>query len=132
MILVDTSIWVDHLRSGDRTLRRLLDDGSVLGHAWVIGELAMGHLARREEILGLLLSLPMAPVAAPDEMLVFIDRNRLKGRGIGYVDVQLLAASRLAAASLWTRDGRLAATAAGLGVAVAPSRVEEPPPQSGG
>jgi len=123
VILVDTSIWIDHLRVGDPVLRRLLDEGRVLGHPWVIGELALGHLAQRVEILGLLHSLPAGLVADPDEMLVFIDRHRLMGRGIGHVDAQLLAASRLAAASLWARDKRLAAIATELGVAVDPALV---------
>jgi len=120
VILVDTSIWVDHLRAGDRGLRRMLDGSRVLAHPWVTGELALGHLAQRVEILGLLRSLPSAPVAGPEEILVFIDRNALMARGIGYVDVQLLAACRLAAASLWTRDKRLAAIAAELELAVDP------------
>lgn len=124
MILVDTSIWVDHLRSGDRALARLLDAGRVLGHPWVTGELALGHLSQRQEILGLLHSLPAAPVAEPAEILLYVERHALMGRGIGYVDVQLLAAARLAHASFWTRDKRLAAAAAQLGHAVAPALVE--------
>lgn len=120
MILVDTSIWIDHLRAGDRALQRLLNGGRVLGHPWVTGELALGHLAQRIEILGLLGNLPTAPVAGPEETLGFIARHRLAGRGIGYVDVQLLASSRLAAASFWTRDKRLAACGAELGLAVDP------------
>lgn len=125
MILVDTSIWVDHLRSGDRALARLLDAGRVLGHPWVIGELALGHLAQRQEILRLLHSLPAAPVATADETLLFVERHQLMGRGIGYVDAHLLVAARLATASVWTRDKRLAAVAADLGQAVTPSLVEQ-------
>lgn len=124
MILVDTSIWVDHLRSGDSALARLLEDGRVLGHPWVTGELALGGLSQRQEILGLLNSLPAAAVAEPAEILRFVEQHHLTGRGIGYVDVQLLVAARLAAASIWTRDKRLAATAAELGQAVAASVVE--------
>jgi predicted nucleic acid-binding protein len=117
VILVDTSVWIDHLRSGDARLHRLLGGGAVLCHPWVIGELALGHLSQRQEILRLLAALPTAPVADPGEVLAFVERNNLMGRGIGYVDVQLLAASRLAAAPLWSRDKRLVACAASLGCA---------------
>lgn len=126
MILVDTSIWVDHLRSGEPALQRLLDRGHVLGHPWVTGEVALGHLQQRHEVLRLLASLPTAEVVTPAETLLFVEQHRLQGRGIGYVDVQLVAAARLATGgSLWTRDRRLAAVAAELRVAVDP-RVVEP------
>ena len=92
MILVDTSIWVEHLRHGDARLRGLLDRGEVLGHPWVAGELALGHLRQRREVLGLLARLPQAVVADPEEVLVLVDREQLAGLGIGYVDVHLLAA----------------------------------------
>lgn len=124
MILVDTSIWVDHFRTGDRVLGRLLEGGQVLHHPWVTGEVALGHLVRRQEILGLLGSLPAATVAEPGEVLVFVERHQLFGRGIGYVDVQLLAAARLAGATIWTRDKRLAAVATLLGDSVEPRAVE--------
>jgi predicted nucleic acid-binding protein len=125
MILVDTSIWVDHFRTGDRVLGRLLETGLVLHHPWITGEIALGHLVQRQEILGLLGSLPAAPVAEPGEILVFVERHQLSGRGVGYVDVQLLAAAGLAGATIWTRDKRLAAAATRLGSAVEP-RVVEP------
>jgi predicted nucleic acid-binding protein len=117
VILVDSSVWVDHLRRGDRRLEQVLEEGLVLGHPWVIGELALGNLTRRQEILGLLTALPAAPVADPVELLGFVERHRLMGRGIGYVDAQLLAAARLAAAKLWSRDKRLTAAAVALGCA---------------
>ena len=117
MILVDTSIWVDHLRTGDRQLVALLQDGQVLAHPWVTGELALGHLARRSEILGLLRHLPQATVATDLEVLALIDIRHLFGLGIGYVDAHLLAATLLTTGSrLWTRDKRLAAVAAGEGL----------------
>ncbi len=116
MILVDTSIWVDHLRAGDAALARLLERGAVLTHPWVIGELALGTLAQRQEVLGLLAGLPRAEVATAAETLRCIDHHRLHGLGIGYVDVQLLAAAHLTPdARLWTRDRRLAAAATRLG-----------------
>lgn len=119
MILVDTSIWVEHFRVGHPVLRRLLERGVVLGHPWVTGELALGHLAHRQEVLGLLGALPPATVVTDSEILAFIVRNDLGGTGIGYVDVHLLAATRLTPhTTLWTADRRLAVGAAQLGVAV--------------
>lgn len=121
MILVDTSVWVDHLRSGDASLTRLLSTGLVLGHPWVAGELALGNLAQRQTILSLVQALPLAVVATDVEVLSLIDRHRLHGRGIGYVDAHLLAAGRLTpGAQLWTRDKRLAAAAADVGIGFAP------------
>ncbi len=118
MILVDTSIWIDHLRTGDRELGELLRDGQVLAHPWVTGELALGHLSRRSEILGLLHNLPQATVATDDEVLTLIDKRQLFGLGIGYVDAHLWAATTLTtAARLWTRDKRLAAVAVQHGLA---------------
>jgi predicted nucleic acid-binding protein len=89
MILVDTSIWVDHLRSRQPRLAALLDDAAVLGHPWVTGELALGSMTQRDTILGLLANLPQAAVATPDEVLTMVRLHRLHGRGIGYVDAQL-------------------------------------------
>lgn len=110
MILVDTSIWIDHLREGDAALSRLLDGARVLGHPFVLGELALGRLRQRELVLGALAELPQAVLASDDEVLRFINAAGLAGSGIGYVDAHLLAAVRLTAgASLWTRDKRLAA-----------------------
>jgi len=107
VILVDTSIWVDHLRTGDPQLVVLLQDGQVLAHPWVTGELALGHLARRSEILGLLHNLPQATVATDLEVLTLIDNQHLFGLGLGYVDAHLLARTLLTAGSRpWTRDKR--------------------------
>lgn len=116
MILVDTSIWVDHLRTGDPALEQFLDAGQVLGHPWVTGELALGNLSWRNETLGLLSSLPQASVATHVEVMTIVDRHRLHGLGIGYVDAQLLAASLLTPETrLWTRDKHLAGAGARLG-----------------
>lgn len=121
MIIVDTSIWVDHLRAGHPTLGTLLERGLVLAHPWVIGEIALGHLARRHEVIGLLEGLPPAAVATTGEVLTLVDRHQLYGLGIGYVDAQLLAATRLTRdAALWTNDKRLAAAASRLGCAADP------------
>lgn len=117
MILVDTSVWVDHLRLGDAELVTALQAMQVGMHPWVVGELACGHLRARIEVLGLLQSLPQMPIANEREVLFFIDKHALMGRGIGYVDVHLLASARLAHAWLWTRDKRLHVIATELGLA---------------
>lgn len=121
MILVDTSVWIDHLRAGQPALVRLLGEGLVLSHPWVIGELALGHLEQRAEVITLLGSLPHAAVATPEEVLHLVDSHHISGLGVGYVDAQLLAATRLTAAGLWTKDGRLVAAAVRLGCAVDPT-----------
>ena len=108
MILVDTSVWIDHLRTGDERLIDLLDSSQILAHTFVIGELACGNLRKRDEVLRLLNDLPQAPVASQEEVLHFIERNRLMGQGIGYIDAHLLASTALAdRALIWTRDQRL-------------------------
>jgi predicted nucleic acid-binding protein len=118
VILVDTSVWIEHLRRGDDRLAGELERGTVLGHPWVTGELALGHLERRAEILGLLDRLPQAPVATAREMRSLIERRALPGTGVGYVDVQLLAAAMLSGdGTLWTNDRRLSAVAGRLGLA---------------
>jgi len=115
MILVDTSVWVDHLRKGDRGLASLLTASGVLMHPFVIGELACGNLRKRDEVLALLRDLPLVTVASDNEVLFFIERNTLMGRGLGYVDVHLLAAVALQeSARVWTRDKRLRAAADSL------------------
>ncbi|MEO7149702.1 MAG: type II toxin-antitoxin system VapC family toxin [Rhodanobacteraceae bacterium] len=118
MILVDTSVWIDHLRRGDAALATALDAGNVLMHPFVIGELACGNLKNRAALFALLLQLPVAPMATDAEALDYIDRYRLMGRGIGYLDMHLLAATALApGAKLWTRDKRLASVAGELKLA---------------
>lgn len=118
MILVDTSVWIDHLRSSDEELTQLLGRYQVITHPFVIGELAMGNLQHRNEILNALQNLPQVPVATEKEVLGFIEQTGINGVGIGYIDAHLLAATRLApGTTLWTRDKRLLTVSAGLGVA---------------
>ncbi len=118
MILVDTSVWIDHLRSGEPALATALEGGRVLMHPFVLGELACGNLKNRSEVLRLLGDLPTAPTATDPEALGLIERRALMGRGIGYIDVHLLASTALeGVARLWTRDRRLAETAAELELA---------------
>ena len=116
MILVDTSIWVDHLRSGVPRLTAALQAGEVFIHPWVIGELACGNLRDRRSLLQLLQSLPAARVATSTEVLVLIEQHQLMGRGIGFIDAALLASARLSHCRLWSHDRRLAELAAALGV----------------
>ena len=119
MILVDTSVWVDHLRSGDAHLARLLMNGQAVCHPFIVGELALGNLSDRETILAYLENLPAAPLASDEEVRRLIDQYTLAGSGIGYVDAHLAASAKLGALQgLWTRDKRLARVLEGLGLAV--------------
>ena len=111
MTLVDTSVWVDHLRKGNARLGRLLEDGLVLTHPFVVGELALGRMRRRQEILGFLGELPRAEAAQHGEVLDFVERHGLPGAGIGWVDVHLLVSAALSGVGIWTLDRRLAAAA---------------------
>jgi predicted nucleic acid-binding protein len=116
VILVDTSVWIEHLRSGHPTLVARLMRSEVLCHPCVIGELALGRLEHRAEVLGLLAALPGAEVATAGEVLAFIEDHGMAGHGIGYVDVQLLASTLLTPdATLWSLDRRLALAASTLG-----------------
>ncbi len=109
MILVDTSIWVDHLRKGDPAMQRLLDQANVLCHPMIVGELAMGDLYHREATLRTLSEFPTVTIAEHEEVLRYISRNKLYGVGIGYIDAHLLTSVRLTpGAALWTRDKSLA------------------------
>jgi hypothetical protein len=118
VILADTSIWVEHFRRTNSTFEKLLDAGNVVTHPFVIGEIALGYLKRRDFVLDGLRAMPKALVASNEEVLDFIDQHSLFGLGIGYVDSHLLAATRLnVGVSLWTRDKRLSHAAQLLAVA---------------
>jgi len=118
MVLVDTSIWIDYLRKGGGGLAALLEANQVLVHPFVVGELACGHLRSREEILGHLLELPAISLATDKEVRHFIERRDLMARGVGYLDMHLLASVNLHGhAALWTRDKRLAAISRDLSLA---------------
>ncbi|MCA0432273.1 MAG: type II toxin-antitoxin system VapC family toxin [Proteobacteria bacterium] len=115
MILVDTSVWIDHLRKGDARLIKLLHDAQVLTHPFVVGEIALGQLRQRREILEGLQNLPMSSLASDPEVLSYIETRRLGGTGIGYVDAHLLASASLTPGTrIWTRDKRLKAAAHSL------------------
>jgi predicted nucleic acid-binding protein len=116
MVLVDTSIWVSFLQGGNPRLKKLLDEGHVLSHPFIIGELACGNLENRGEILALLKGLPAAVEARQEEALHLIEYHRLMGQGLGYVDVHLLASALLTSVPLWTSDKSLKDAAARLRV----------------
>ena len=117
MILLDTSVWVDHFHRGNSLVVKVLESGQVAVHSFVIGELACGNLKARARVVDLLQALPRLAMATDDEVLYFIERHKLMGRGIGYVDAHLLAASAIGGSLLWTRDKRLRAIATELEVA---------------
>ena len=114
MVLVDTSVWVSHLRDGKAELANLLNDGKVLCHPLIVGELACGNLKDRAVILSFLQLLPMSIEAEHDEVLSFIEDNRLMGKGMGYVDVHLITSAVLTGVPIWTLDKKLAQTADSL------------------
>jgi len=114
MVLVDTSVWVSHLRDGNTELANLLNNGSVLCHPLVVGELACGNLKDRAVILSFLQLLPMSIEAEHEEVLTFIEKNHLMGKGIGYADAQLMASAVLMNVPIWTFDKKLSQAAGGL------------------
>jgi len=116
MVLVDTSVWVDHFRSGNSQLVKLLDDGDVICHHFIIGELACGNIKNRKQILSLLRALPMAIQASHQEVLEFIEIKKLSGKGLGYIDMHLLAAAFLSDAVFWPLDKKLNTIALALKV----------------
>lgn len=123
MILVDTSVWVDHLRRGEPALAEALENGEVAMHRFVLGELACGNLPDRARLFSWLSELPSAPLASHPEVLALIERRHLMGKGLGFVDAHLLAAALLATEDgmrLWTRDAALDGVAARIGVAYRP------------
>lgn len=117
MVLVDTSVWIDHLRKGNPRLEALLDEGEVLCHPFIIGELACGHIVNRRQIMAFLCSLPRVVTADHDEVMHLIDAHQLMGTGIGYLDAHLLASARVSSALIWTFDVSLDKTSAKLEVA---------------
>lgn len=117
MVLVDTSVWIDHLRRGSLKMGHLLDGGLVLSHPFVLGELACGNLRNRRHILEALSALPYCEVSDSSEVLSLVESEGLDGRGIGWIDAHLLASARLSGCALWTLDRPLIAAARRLGVA---------------
>ena len=116
MVLVDTSVWIDHFHSNNDHLCKMLSQGRVLTHPFVLGELACGNLTQRSKILQYLKDLPAATMAANEEVLAFVEKVPLYGRGLGWVDVHLLASARLSKVPIWTFDKAMAREASILGV----------------
>jgi predicted nucleic acid-binding protein len=117
VILVDTSVWIDHLKIGEPGLTQLLEHGRVLAHPFVTGEIALGSLRQRSVVLSALHDLPQAVVARDDEVMAFIESQALYGIGIGYVDAHLLTAAQLTpGVTIWTRDRRLREASIRLGL----------------
>jgi predicted nucleic acid-binding protein len=116
-MLVDTAVWIDHLRRGDPILVGLLEQVRVAVHPFVVGEVACGHLANRAEILDALEALPKAPIVEHSAVLAFVERNALMGRGLGWVDMHLLASASASGERILTRDRRLEVAARDLGLA---------------
>jgi predicted nucleic acid-binding protein len=116
-MLVDTSVWINHFRRANPDLEHLLDQGDVLTHPFVIGELASGVLTKRSDILKHLAALPTALAAAHEEAMALVERHRLAGTGLGWIDVHLLASAKLSRLSLWIADRRLRQAAIDLGLA---------------
>ena len=120
MILVDTSVWIDHLRIGNQRLNEILIADEVVCHPMVIGELSCGNMHRRKEIIALLHALPVVDRVSDDEVLFFIEKHRLYGMGLGLIDMHLLAACSIGNIQLWTMDKRLLKVAINLGVGSKP------------
>lgn len=114
MVLVDTSVWVDFLRRGNDLLADQLEEGRVATHPLVVGELAAGNVAKRNDFLGLLGNLPTVPEASHEEVRYLIESRRLWGKGVGFFDLHLLASALMSEIPLWTLDKRLAKMAKAL------------------
>jgi predicted nucleic acid-binding protein len=106
MVLVDTSVWISHLRDGNAELARLLNEAQVMCHPFIIGEIACGNIKNRTEILSLLKNLPQAAQVKPEEVLFFIEKYELMGKGLGYIDMHLSASAHITGIPVWTSDLR--------------------------
>lgn len=115
MVLVDTSVWVAHFRAGNIGLEGLLNDGHVVCHPFIVGELACGNLRNRSEILSLLQTLPMAVLVEHEEVMQFIEDHVLMGKGLGYIDMHLIASAMLTGVPIWTLDKKLNEVSSKLG-----------------
>jgi predicted nucleic acid-binding protein len=116
MVLVDTSVWVRHLRAGDSDLEQLLNNGEVMCHPYIVGELACGNMKNRHEVLSLLQLLPLTTLARHEEILQFIEMNHLMGKGLGYMDVHLAASAVLSGVPILSYDKKLNEVSEGLGI----------------
>ena len=116
MVLVDTSIWINHFRKADRYLLQFLEEGGVFLHPFIIGEISLGNIKQRTEVLGLLKKLPMVELLSDEEVLIFVEKHKLFGKGIGWIDTHLLASTYLSQFKLLTHDKNLSLIAQKLGL----------------
>lgn len=116
MILVDTSVWIDHFYNGDEQLKKLLLANQVCMHPFVLGELACGNISNRKEILALLRALPVIHVVLDEEVYALIEKRKLFGKGLGFIDIHLLASAMIHHVSIWTRDKSLKRIAGEVGI----------------
>ena len=116
MVLVDTSVWVEHFRQTNKELSELLRQIQAITHPFVVGELACGNLKNRKQILSLFADLPQAEIAEHEEVLSLVENKGLMGHGIGWIDAHLLASALLSGTPLWTKDKKLRSLSAALGV----------------
>ena len=116
MVLVDTSVWISHFRDGNSRLQKQLEEGRVVSHPFIIGELACGNITNRTEIISLMQSLPTLDVVEQDELLLFIEHHKIMGKGLGFVDVHLIAATMLAGIPIWTLDKKLRGVSSKLNI----------------
>ena len=107
MVLVDTSVWIDHFRNENDRLVKLLNNGEVFSHPFIIGEIACGKIKNRLEIITSLQSLPQSLIVDHEEVMLFIEKKKIMGQGLGYIDITLLVSSILTGIPLWTLDKRL-------------------------
>jgi predicted nucleic acid-binding protein len=117
VILIDTSVWIEHLARGSKRMASLLEDGGVLQHPFVTGELACGSLHGRQRMLLFLSSLPQAEVIEHQDVLRLLDAERLHGHGLSWVDLHILASAMSSTTLLWTHDRALERAADRLGLA---------------
>lgn len=120
MVLVDTSVWVRHFREGDSDLEQLLNNGQVMCHPYIVGELACSNMKNRREVLSLLQLLPLATLAKHEEILQFIELNHLMGKGLGYIDLHLSASAVLTRVPVWSHDKKLNEANERLGIRYEP------------
>jgi predicted nucleic acid-binding protein len=111
MVLVDTSVWINHLHAGNTKLEALLMEAEVVSHPFVVGELACGNIRNRKEVFSLLDTLPLTQVVTDYEFRHFLERNKLMGKGIGFIDIHLLASARISRVPLWTEVKQLSKVA---------------------
>ena len=116
MILVDTSVWIDHFHHSDEALKKLLLSNQVCIHPFILGELSCGNISNRKEVLALLRSLRSVDMVLDEEVFILIENRKLYGKGLGFIDIHLLASAMIHHVPIWTRDNTLKRVAGELGI----------------